>query len=66
MAKVLAIFVPIPPASKNLPRNIKIGKMIEKLGNLLMFLTVVWPHQRPASLANWQTQFFSDLISTAI
>jgi hypothetical protein len=47
-----------PPGSKILPRNIKIGKMIGKLGNLLMFLAVVWPHQRPACLANWQTQFF--------
>jgi hypothetical protein len=37
---------PPPP----LPRNIKIGKMIGKLGNLLMFLAVVWLRQRPACL----------------
>jgi hypothetical protein len=47
-----------PPTSKNLPRNIKIGKMLGKLGNLLMFLAVVWPRERPACLANWKTQFF--------
>jgi hypothetical protein len=33
--------------------------MIGKLGNLLMFLAVVWLRQRPACLANWQTHFFS-------
>src|SRR5438876_10234193 len=47
-----------PPRLKKAPRNIKIGKMIGKLGNLLMFLAVVWLLQRPACLANWQTQFF--------
>jgi hypothetical protein len=33
--------------------------MIGKLGNQLMFLAVVWPHLRPACLANWHS-YFSD------
>jgi hypothetical protein len=56
----LAVVRP-PPRPARLPRNIKIGKMIGKLGNLLMFLAVVWLRQRPACLANWQTQFFFGL-----
>jgi hypothetical protein len=49
-------FLRRPPGTQKFPRNIKIGKMIGKLGNLLMFLAVVWLRQRPACLASWQVR----------